>query len=215
MRKLTGPTVWSMVHDERRALVRDLEKLEGAEWETPSLCPGWAVHDVLAHLVDTAKTNRRSFVRRMISARFDFDKDNETGLRCERRADPAGTLAAMRASIELTCTPPATIATRLVEAFVHGEDIRQPLGISASYPIDGVVAALDYQLGTSVSMGGGKQRGQGVRLKATDADYAKGRGPEVRGSAIDLLLAVSGRSVKTGALRGAGLPLLSADGESL
>lgn len=213
MRKLTGPTVWSMVHDERRALVRDLEKLEGAEWETPSLCHGWAVHDVLAHLVDSAKTNRRSFVRGMITARFDFDKDNESGVRRERRADPAGTLAAMRAAIELTRTPPAALATRLVEAFVHGEDIRQPLGISASYPVDGVVAALDYQLGTSVSMGGGKQRGQKVHLKASDADYARGRGPEVCGSAIDLLLAVSGRPVKAGALRGVGLPLLLAGSE--
>lgn len=213
MRKLTGPTVWSMVHDERRALVRDLEKLEGAEWETPSLCHGWVVHDVLAHLVDSARTNRRSFVRGMISARFDFDKDNEAGVHRARRADPAGTLAAMRASIELTRTPPAAIATRLVEAFVHGEDIRQPLGISASYPVDGVVAALDYQLGTSVSMGGGKQRGRKVRLKASDADYARGRGPEVCGPAIDLLLAVSGRPVKAGALRGAGLPLLLAGGE--
>lgn len=214
MRKLAGSTVWSMVHDERRALARDLEQLGAAQWEIPSLCPGWTVHDVLAHLVDSAKTSRRSFVRRMISARFDFDKDNEAGVRRERRADPAGTLAAMRSSIELSRTPLAAIATRLVEAFVHGEDIRQPLGVSASYPVDGVVAALDFQLGTSISMGGGKQRGQQVRLKATDADYARGRGPEVSGSAIDLLLAVSGRPVKAGTLRGAGLPLLLAGGES-
>ena len=68
----------------------------------------------------------------MIAARFDFDWDNVVGVSREKRGDPANTLEAMRAAINLTLTPPATLATRLVEAFVHGEDIRRPLGIAAS-----------------------------------------------------------------------------------
>lgn len=42
-------------------------------------------------------------------------------------------------------------------------------------------------------MGGGKERAQGVRLVAEDAGTSWGAGDEVRGSALDLLLAVSGR----------------------
>lgn len=185
--------VWAVVHDERRKLVADLAELSEEQWATPSLCAGWDVHDVVAHLVDSAKTTRLGFARRLIAARFDFDLDNERGIERERRNRPSETLAALGAAAELTRTPPANLATRLVEAVVHGEDIRRPLGLRSSYPTTAVVQALEYQLRTRVSMGGGKERWQGVRLVADDTGMSWGDGPEVRGSALDLLLAVSGR----------------------
>ncbi|WP_285036314.1 maleylpyruvate isomerase family mycothiol-dependent enzyme [Plantibacter sp. ME-Dv--P-095] len=185
--------VWTVVHDERRKLVADLAGLSEEQWATPSLCAGWDVHDVVAHLVDSAKTTRLGFARRLIAARFDFDLDNERGIERERQNRPSETLAALGAAAELSRTPPANLATRLVEAIVHGEDIRRPLGLHPSYPTTAVVQALEYQLRTGVSMGGGKERGQGVRLVADDTGMSWGDGPEVRGSALDLLLAVSGR----------------------
>lgn len=190
--------IWSVVHDERRRLVDDLADLTAAQWQTPSLCPGWTVHDVAAHLLDSASTTRLGFVRRMIKARFDFDRDNETGIARAKRADPAETLAAMRATINLTHTPPAAPATRLVEAFVHGDDIRRPLGIGEHYPPDAVASALAYQLKTKVSFGGGRERAAGIRLVATDTDFTWGSGHEVRGRAVDLLLLVSGRPTDVG-----------------
>lgn len=122
-------TVWPVVHDERRRLVADLSVLDDEQWATPSLCTGWDVHDVVAHLVDSAKTTRLGFVRRLIAARFGFDLDNARGVEWERRNDPQETLRALADATELTCTPPANLATRLVEAIVHGEDVRRPLGI--------------------------------------------------------------------------------------
>ncbi len=186
-------TVWAVVHDERRKLVADLAELSEEQWATPSLCAGWDVHDVVAHLVDSAKTTRLGFARRLIAARFDFDLDNERGIERERRSRPSETLAALGAAAELSHTPPANLATRLVEAVVHGEDIRRPLGLRSSYPTTAVVQALEYQLRTRVSMGGGKERWQSVRLVADDTGMSWGDGPEVRGSALDILLAVSGR----------------------
>lgn len=194
--RITGDTIWPIVHAERRALAADLEGLSDEQWATPSLCPGWDVHDVVAHLVDTAKTGRLSFVRRLIAARFDFDRDNALGIVRERREDPRQTLAALVTAADLTRTPPVNLATRLVEAFVHGEDIRRPLGIDADYPTSAVVAALDYQLRTSTSMGGGRERAQGVRLVIEGSGIERGTGVEVSGSATDLLLAVSGRPSK-------------------
>lgn len=194
--QITAGTVWPIVHAERRALVADLGQLRAAQWATPSLCPGWDVHDVVAHLVDTAKTGRLVFVRRLIAARFDFDLDNDRGVARERRSDERDTLAALAAVEGLTLTPPANLATRLVEAIVHGEDIRRPLGIVADYPQEAVIAALEYQLRTGVSMGGGKERAAGSRLIADDAGWSRGSGPEVHGTALDLLLAVSGRAAE-------------------
>lgn len=50
--------IWPVVHAERRRLVDALENVDEDAWATPSLCPGWDVHDVLAHLVDGARTTR-------------------------------------------------------------------------------------------------------------------------------------------------------------
>ena len=46
--------VWPLVHTERAALIDDLAGLDGTAWEQSSLCAGWTVHDVVAHLVDVA-----------------------------------------------------------------------------------------------------------------------------------------------------------------
>lgn len=156
MRKST--TVWPVVHEERRRLVVDLAELPADRWETPSLCPGWDVHDVVAHLVDTARTGRLGFVRALVEARMDFDRANENGIAREKREDPRETLEALREAADLTLTPPANLATRLAEAIVHGEDIRRPLGIAGDYPDAAVGDALAYQLRTPSSFGGGKER---------------------------------------------------------
>ncbi|MFK0009501.1 maleylpyruvate isomerase family mycothiol-dependent enzyme [Paenarthrobacter sp. NPDC090520] len=196
--------VWPVVHEERRALIRDLEPLHGSLWNAESLCPGWSVHDVLAHLIDSAKTTRLGFARRMMAARFDFDQDNAVGVERERASDPRHTLKSFHAVAARTSGPPASLATRLVEAFVHGEDIRRPLAISHSYPAEHVATALHYQLKTTTKMGGGKELGAGWRLVATDTRYARGEGPEVQGPAISLLLAVSGRAIAGNELTGPG-----------
>ncbi|MDN5718134.1 MAG: maleylpyruvate isomerase family mycothiol-dependent enzyme, partial [Janibacter sp.] len=47
--------VWELVHAERAALADDLERLTDEQWREPSLCEGWSVHDVAAHLVDNAR----------------------------------------------------------------------------------------------------------------------------------------------------------------
>ncbi|MFP7761404.1 maleylpyruvate isomerase family mycothiol-dependent enzyme [Marisediminicola sp. LYQ85] len=206
MTKASDSATWNAVHTERRALIRDLESLEPGRWTTASLCPGWDVHDVLAHLVDSAKTTRLGFVRRMLAARFDFDRDNAAGVARERTRDPGRTLDRFRSVSSSTSTPPVALATRLVEAYVHGEDIRRPLGIDSDYPPEHVATALAYQVTTSVKIGGGKELAHGWRLVATDTELVHGDGPEVRAPAIALLLAISGRPVSAAELGGPGAP---------
>ena len=192
-------------------MVNDLSGLSAHAWSTPSLCPGWDVHDVVAHLVDGAMTSRLGFVRRMMTNRFDFDRDNSAGIDQHKRADPRQTLEALREVITSTRTPPANSATRLVEIFVHGEDIRRPLGIDACYSVDPVVEALRYQVRTAVGFGGGRERVIGLCLIATDSGVVVGGADAdaVRGRAIDLLLAVSGRPVPPGTLMGPGAEKLA------
>lgn len=203
-----GSIIWPVVHDERRALIHDLEHLEERQWQTPSLCANWNVHDVLAHVVDSAKTTRLGFARRMMAAGFDFDRDNDTGVTRERTHDPRRTLAEFCAVSTRTTGPPAPLATRLVEAFVHGEDIRRAVAIRRDYPPAHVATALDFQLRTSVKIGGGKEHAEGLRFIASDGAFEHGSGHEVRGPMIALLLSVSGRPVAVNELSGPGAATL-------
>jgi uncharacterized protein (TIGR03083 family) len=200
--------VWELVHRERRALVDDLEGLTPEQWEVPSLCGGWTVHDVAAHLVDNARTTRLGIVVAMVRARFDFDRQNDTGVAREKGATPAETLDRLRAVAERRTTPPAPLDSRLVEEVVHGEDVRRPLDVSRDYPTETVERALAHQLRTSVGLGGGKQRAAGLRLVATDVDWSHGEGAEVSGPLVSLLMAVSGRGGALDDLTGPGLDRL-------
>ncbi|MGW7417421.1 maleylpyruvate isomerase family mycothiol-dependent enzyme [Streptomyces sp. NPDC054863] len=196
-----------MVHTERAALAQDLAQLDDERWSTPSLCEGWTVHDVVAHLIDTARTTRLGFVSGMVRARFDFDRQNARGVERERAASPQETLERLRLGAPRWSPPPAPLDSRLVEEVVHGEDIRRPLGLTRSYPQEAVVRALRLQTRTSESFGGAKELVSRVRLSATDADLSIGHGPEISGTALALLLTVSGRRVPPHELAGPGVAL--------
>jgi uncharacterized protein (TIGR03083 family) len=201
--------VWSMVHAERAAMIEDLAHLDDKQWREPSLCEGWTVHDVAAHMVNTARTTRLSFVAGLVWARFDFDRQNARGVERERGASPQETLERLRQVASRTSTAPAPLDSRLAEEVLHGEDIRRPLGITHSYQQEAVVRALRLQTRTPASFGGSKELVAGVRLTATDADLSIGDGPEVSGTALSLLLAVSGRRVALDELDGPGIATLA------
>ena len=202
--------VWPIVHAERAALIADLELLTDAQWDVPSLCEGWSVHDVVAHIIDTAMTTRLGFVFGLARAGFDFDWQNAEGVERERGPDPAATLRTLREVAGRTWTPPAPMDSRIVEMVVHGEDIRRPLGIIRHYPPDAVARALQLQARTKVGFGGAKEHLSSVRVSATDSDVAVGVGPEVHGPSLSLLLALSGRRVALAELHGPGVDVLTA-----
>ena len=202
--------VWDLVAAERQALVDDLATLSAEQWEVASLCTGWTVHDLAAHLVDNARATKVGFLAAMVRSRFDFDRQNDTGVAREKGATPAETVDRLRAVVERRTTPPAPLDSRLVEEVVHGEDVRRPLGLHRDYPTEAVERALAHQLSTSVAMGGGKQHLAGLSLRATDADVRLGEGPEVAGPLVSLLLVSSGRTAGLADLAGDGVPRLEA-----
>ena len=201
--------VWPLVHAERAAMIDDLARLDAAQWEQPSLCAGWTVHDIVAHMVDVAHSTRLGFAVDMLRAGFDFDRQNTRGIERARGATPQETLRRLREAATRTSTPIAPLDTRLVEEVVHGEDFRRPLGISHSYSQEAVVRSLRQQVRTSTAFGGARELVAGVRLVASDTDLIIGDGPEVTGPALALLLTVSGRRVAYDELDGPGLASLA------
>lgn len=196
--------IWDVVHRERRELADQLEAQPDVDWSTPSLGTDWTVHGVLTHLVHDALTTRWSFLRDFVTAGFNFDRSNERWVAKMKDEPPAVTLRRLREVSGRTTSAPAPLPTRLIEVIVHGEDIRRPLGLRHEYPMEAVETAIRFQLETGVNLGGGKERADGFRLEAADTDLAAGDGPLVRGTALDLLLVLTGRPVPEEVLSGEG-----------
>jgi uncharacterized protein (TIGR03083 family) len=200
-------SIWPTIHAERRALADDLADLTAEQWATPSLCGEWDVHQVLAHQLSAAKMTPPKFFRKFGAAGFNFNRYSARQVELESAGGPAATLAAFRAAEPRETAPPGPKDTWLGEAFVHGEDIRRPLGIKRIYPLPQVARAIALYAKSNTIIGG-KTRVAGLTLKATDIDFSIGSGPVVEGPAIALLLAASGRKTALDDLSGPGLATL-------
>jgi hypothetical protein len=95
----------------------------------------------------------------------------------------------------------------LGEAVIHSEDIRRRLGIGHDYAREGVIRVADFFKNSNMLMGS-KKRIAGLGLRADDADWATGSGPEVCGPALSLVLAMTGRAVALSDLSGDGVETL-------
>jgi len=202
-----GADIWSEVHAERKALAADLRELSSEDWARPSLCSDWTVRDVLAHMTSAAKLTPPAFFGKMIGSGFSFDKVQEQGVAAQRGATPADTLASFESVLTSVRHPPGPTPTWLGEVIVHSEDIRRALGIQHAYPTDAVVRVADFFKGSNLLIGS-KRRISGLTLRATDAEWSHGTGPEVSGPILSLVMAMTGRKVAADDLTGEGVATL-------
>src|SRR4051794_32126909 len=201
-------SIWPIVASERHALAEDLSGITDAQWDTASLCTGWTVRDVLAHMTGTAKVSTLSFFPKLIGSGFRLTRMQEKDIERERGATPADTLAHFRSVEGSTTHPPGPTVTWLGEVIVHAEDIRQPLGIAHEYPTDALIAVAEGYAGSNLVMGS-KRRIAGVTLRATDATWQHGSGPEAVGPMRALTLVVAGRMAALEDLTGDGVAVLA------
>jgi uncharacterized protein (TIGR03083 family) len=199
--------LWATIAAERGALASDLANITPAQWDTPSLCPGWTVRDIVAHLSATASLNPATFFLNMAKAGFNFDKFANNQIAKHRGADPAATLTEFRGLQDSTSAPPGPKTSWLGEVVVHGADVRRPLGIPHTYPPEAVHQALDFYKGSNMLIGA-KNRVAGLALHATDDDWQHGQGERVEGPLLSLLLAMTGRAAACDDLTGPGVPTL-------
>jgi uncharacterized protein (TIGR03083 family) len=198
---------WQLIHAERAALAADLAGLTDEQWATESLCTGLTVREVLAHLSSAARLNAVTWLAGVIRCRFDFDKQVAMRLAEQLGTSPAETLERFRAVVTSTTKPPLPVAAMLGETIVHGEDIRQPLGIRRAYPIETLTQVADYYR-ASDQVVLAKGRVSGLRLVATDGPFTTGSGPLVEGPTVALILAMTGRTTFCDQLDGDGVATL-------
>ncbi|WP_328989695.1 maleylpyruvate isomerase family mycothiol-dependent enzyme [Kribbella sp. NBC_01245] len=187
---------------ERLSLADFLEELREDEWQADSLCAGWTVRDVAAHMTMSTRTTWSVVLKTVFRARLSFDR-METILATERarRFTPAELIAQLRETAGSPHrTPGAGILDPLLDALVHGQDIARPLGRVRRMPIEPAIHAANHVIGSKFY--GAHRRLRDTRLVATDCDWSAGTGTQdLRGPLADLILVATGRP--------AGLPTLT------
>ena len=200
---------WDMIHAERAALAGDLTGITTEQWAIPSLCSDWTVHQVLGHIVATTTMTPARFFARFAGAGFNFTKFNAQNVARSSGPAPADTLAEFRAHLDDRTSPPGPKDTWIGEIVIHSADIRRPLGIEYRPPTATVLRVADFYKGSNLIVGA-KNRVAGLTLRATDADWTHGTGPEVTGPLLSLVLAMTGRRAGLEELTGPGVDTLAA-----
>ena len=197
---------WSAVRTVRLRLAEMLDTLSPSEWDAASLCEGWRVRDVAGHLALVPTITTWQMLAAAPRARFNPNRINTL------LAVRAGSVATseivqkLRDHAEDRTTAKA-LDTRnaLFDAIVHSQDITIPLNRTFGVPVDSTRQGLDrvWAMGWPFNA---QRRLAGRTLTASDTEWTVGSGPEIRGSALSLLLLLTGRtSTARSELAGAGL----------
>ena len=183
------------------------------QWRTPSLCAGWTVREIAAHLLDPLQTKVGTLKLLVHLARYRGS--------LHRMVDDTARKVAARPTDELVTGLREHAPTRLTFAVVgplapmtdtciHLRDAARPLGLDVCPPPASWRPALDFLVSKAATRGLiiPRDRLTGLRFTATDQNWRHGDGPEILGSSEAIAMAISGRPAALDDLAGPGLDLL-------
>ncbi|WP_248960025.1 maleylpyruvate isomerase family mycothiol-dependent enzyme [Sphaerisporangium perillae] len=201
-----------MIDAQRASLADLLEDLSDDKWRQPSLCAGWTVRDVAAHLT-LQQLGLADMIGMMGQWRGNLDRTIHYAA-CRRAAalSTGQIIAQIRGMIgSRRHNIGATHLETLTDILVHGQDIAIPLGRRHDMPPAAAAAAA----GRVLSMRWppplpATRKVTGFRLTATDMPWAVGDGPGVQGPMSAILLICTGRLAELQQLSGEGVADLTA-----
>jgi len=189
--------------DERADLAAFLATLSPGRWQAPTLCAQWRVRDVVAHVISYDDLDVRGVLAVAARGRLSLGRINAAALERYQTRSPQQLLALLTGHLQprgLAAALGGRVA--LVETLIHHQDIRRALGRPRHIPAERLLPAL--RLAMIAPDIAGPWRIRGVRLVATDLRFTAGAGPQVRGPAEALLMAIAGRRGVVSELTGPG-----------
>ncbi|MEV6578165.1 maleylpyruvate isomerase family mycothiol-dependent enzyme [Streptomyces sp. NPDC051582] len=183
---------------ERRELADLLDSLPAEKWDAPTLCGGWRVREVAAHMTMGFRYSLPKMALELVKARGRIHRMTDVCARRDAAAHSPRELAALlRDNARHPWTPPVGgAAAALGHDVVHGLDITVALGLDRRVPEDRLrilLAGIDTR-----TLRFFRADLDGVELRATDLDWSFGTGAPVLGTAQDLLLLAYGRKLPPG-----------------
>ena len=209
--------LWAHVDDQRRRTADLLDRLRPEEWDHPSLCGGWTVRHVAAHL--TLQQQRLHDVVAFVAHHPRLMRSLTLNASIH---DSAVVQAEVLSCEEITARIRGMIGSRAHNAFVtpletltdilvHSQDIAMPLDRElVMQPAASALAATRRWDTRNTWMARVNRRIalDGYRLSATDLAWTRGEGLEVAGPIGSILLLLTGREVALEHLTGAGADAL-------
>ena len=199
--------LFTKIHDQRIALVEMLSSFRAEEWQTPSLCEGWTVHEVVAHLTMPINLGVPSLVFRMLGARGNYARLSDRYARSQSKVPSSELVAILKKEASNNFTPPGFgPEAPLTDSVIHGYDIAIPTHRSLVIPEETSKLVLNFLVSTKAEKDFTK-RGlvTGLRLECSDGDWSYGSGSLVRGPTTSLLLSLTGRAAGFASLEGDGV----------
>src|SRR6185436_16566515 len=196
----------NMVEHEQVEFAKLLRGLTPEQWEVPSLCAGWSVHDVVLHIAWHTHNSDLQRVGQLLRVR-----NSEARVHQDAKARPTEELIE-RLEAPAILGGQSNVLTQLTELVIHQQDVRRPLGVEREIPAGRLAIVLDFSLtrsGGGPFLAGARKRAKDLRLKATDIEWSAGVGPEVRGPGEAVLMAIQGRAPALADLEGEGVPVLA------
>ncbi|MFE9629625.1 maleylpyruvate isomerase family mycothiol-dependent enzyme [Streptomyces sp. NPDC006463] len=187
---------------ERRELAAVLDGLSEQDWDAPTLCGGWRVREVAAHMTMGFRYSLSATVWELLRARGSLHRMTD---RCARKDAAAHTTRELAAFLgdnaDHPWKPPVGgIETALGHDVIHGLDITVALGLDRRVPEDRVRILLESVNARTLKFFGADLKG--IELRAADLDWTFGSGEPLAGAAQDLLLLAYGRKLPRGRLHG-------------
>ncbi|MFY1594741.1 maleylpyruvate isomerase family mycothiol-dependent enzyme [Micromonospora sp. WMMD737] len=202
---MTREEVQDLTMVERDRLVADLSSLADEAWQTASLCSGWTVRDLTAHLLMPYEISALSLLGQLARARFRFDRVADEWARRDPRTPDQLLTALNSIDGKRFGTPGVSQAAGLSHLVAHKADLYRPLGLDHVVgPTVGVIV-----LNELVGRGRGSLPDgilDGRRFTASDLDWSYGTGEQVAGPASALITTLLGRDAALGELSGPGVP---------
>jgi uncharacterized protein (TIGR03083 family) len=192
------------IASERRELAAVLDGLSAGEWDAPSLCDGWTVAHVVAHLTMPLRYSRRRFLLELAKAGGSFQRMSDAVAARDARRPRTELIAFLRENARNPWKPPGGgYQGALTHDVIHGLDITYPLGIELPIPAEPMRTVLDLVAEPKTRKHFGVDV-DGIELRAVDLDWSWGSGAPIWGRAKDLALLLTGRHLPEGALSGEG-----------
>lgn len=198
-------SLMDLAYEERSDLAAFLSSLSPQDWCTESLCAGWTVKDVVAHVISYEDLTSLGLIKRFAKGRV--VRANEVGVAEYSSLSPQELLDFLNHHLRprgLTAAFGGMIG--LVDATIHHQDIRRALGRPRTVPPHRLLRVLPLVPGNP-RLGAGR-RIRGLRLRATDIAWEHGNGADVTGTGEALLLAMTGRRQAADELAGPGAAAL-------
>jgi uncharacterized protein (TIGR03083 family) len=189
----------------RRQFADRIVALGEAAWGDASWCSGWQVRDVLAHLVRNAESTPWSLMGDLLRGGLRPDHSMTKAAK-QLRGVPVPALADRlgRAADDRLRSGSSSNPFSMGDVLVHSADAFRPFGLDVDVAPDAAAAVLDaYWDRVWLVVRAAPHRGH--RLVATDLDWSRGSGTEIRGRTIDLVLFLANRRQVLPLLEGPGL----------